>query len=259
MAEARQSAIEPATKLDVGKPVEQQPGPSRLHRLPDKLSREADIRILVTGGAGFNGSHLTHAQVDRDDEVVVLDTLETGHRAAIPDEAHFMVASVADTGLTGMLLTETRRQAIVHLAGSSVVPDSCIQLSLARPRSQRFGGGARGGAADALKTTSMESALADTATRATLCIGPTGPDLASAIALYRDALPPGGPRLFEIGGLDQIGMAVQVVAYRGDNGFLMESFGYGASAAEATVGALAQNLHAHPARAHRADRPSGIP
>ncbi len=54
------------------------------------------MRALVTGGAGFIGSHLATTLVERGDEVVVLDSLATGHRSNVPDGARFVEGSVAD-------------------------------------------------------------------------------------------------------------------------------------------------------------------
>ena len=54
-------------------------------------------RFLVTGGAGYVGSHLVAALVERGDAVVVLDNLRTGHRGAVPPDARLIVADLADT------------------------------------------------------------------------------------------------------------------------------------------------------------------
>jgi UDP-glucose 4-epimerase len=53
-------------------------------------------RYLVTGGAGFVGSHAVLALLDRGDEVVVLDDLSQGHRAAVPAAATLVQAPLAD-------------------------------------------------------------------------------------------------------------------------------------------------------------------
>ena len=54
-------------------------------------------RFLVTGGAGYVGSHLVAALVERGDAVVVLDNLRTGHRGAVPPGVRLIVADLADT------------------------------------------------------------------------------------------------------------------------------------------------------------------
>ena len=53
-------------------------------------------RYLVTGGAGFVGSHMVATLRDRGDDVVVLDNLNTGHRAAVPPDVPFIQADLAD-------------------------------------------------------------------------------------------------------------------------------------------------------------------
>jgi UDP-glucose 4-epimerase len=80
--------------------------------------------ILVTGGAGYIGSHMTHALIDRGDSVVVLDNLSTGVRALVPAAADFVAGSVADTALVRELLRRHKVDAVIHFAGSVVVPDS---------------------------------------------------------------------------------------------------------------------------------------
>ena len=82
------------------------------------------MSVLVTGGAGYIGSHMVLALLDRDEEVVVLDNLSTGHKWAIPDAAHLVVGEAGDEELVGQLIKRHGINAIVHFAGSAVVPDS---------------------------------------------------------------------------------------------------------------------------------------
>lgn len=81
-------------------------------------------RILVTGGAGFIGSHAVLELLDGGYEVVVLDDLRTGFRSAVDSRARLVEGSVADSGLVAGLLSETKFDAILHFAGSLVVPES---------------------------------------------------------------------------------------------------------------------------------------
>ena len=53
-------------------------------------------RFLVTGGAGFVGSHMVAALHDRGEEAVVLDNLNTGHRGAVPADVRLIKADLAD-------------------------------------------------------------------------------------------------------------------------------------------------------------------
>ncbi len=80
------------------------------------------MAILVTGGAGYIGSHLVLELIDRGEEVVVLDDLSTGRRAAVPPAARLVEGDIADAGLLAGLLPGI--DTIFHFAGSIVVPES---------------------------------------------------------------------------------------------------------------------------------------
>jgi UDP-glucose 4-epimerase len=81
------------------------------------------MRILVTGGAGYIGSHMVKLLVDRGDEVTVLDDLSTGHADAVRG-AKLVRGDIADVGSTSRLLKENRSEAVVHFAASSLVAES---------------------------------------------------------------------------------------------------------------------------------------
>ncbi|MFY1634279.1 UDP-glucose 4-epimerase GalE [Solwaraspora sp. WMMB335] len=76
--------------------------------------RDANVKLLVTGGAGFIGSVVTRLLVDAGHEVVVLDDLRTGHRVAIAPEATFVEASVHDAG--AVLTPDAGFDAVLHFA-----------------------------------------------------------------------------------------------------------------------------------------------
>jgi UDP-glucose 4-epimerase len=82
------------------------------------------MTVLVTGGAGYIGSHMVLALADRGDVVVVLDNLSTGSRALVAEAAHFVEGDAGDQVLVGRLIAEQGIDAIVHFAGSIVVPES---------------------------------------------------------------------------------------------------------------------------------------
>jgi UDP-glucose 4-epimerase len=82
------------------------------------------MTILVTGGAGYIGSHMVLALLDAGQQVTVLDNLSTGFRTAIPAGADFVEGCVSDEALVGQVIAEKGIDAIVHFAGSIVVPDS---------------------------------------------------------------------------------------------------------------------------------------
>ena len=81
-------------------------------------------RILVTGGAGFIGSHLVAALVARGDECVVFDNLSTGHRAAVPPGLRLIEADLADRGAVDAALADGRWDAVFHFAALSLVGES---------------------------------------------------------------------------------------------------------------------------------------
>jgi len=83
--------------------------------------------ILVTGGAGYIGSHMTYGLIDRGDRVVVLDNLSTGVRSQVAREAEFVQGEVADQALVRSLIRKHEIDAVIHFAGSIVVPDSVSQ------------------------------------------------------------------------------------------------------------------------------------
>ena len=82
------------------------------------------MSILVTGGAGYIGSHTVYALLDRGDTVVVLDNLSTGVRAQVGEKAAFVQGDIADTALVKKTLSEHKVDAVIHFAGSMVVADS---------------------------------------------------------------------------------------------------------------------------------------
>jgi UDP-glucose 4-epimerase len=81
-------------------------------------------KVLVTGGAGYIGSHAVLALLDAGWEVVVIDDLSTGFDWAVPQGAVFVQGDVADQALVGGLIAAHRIGAIIHFAGSLVVPES---------------------------------------------------------------------------------------------------------------------------------------
>ncbi|MBZ6377979.1 UDP-glucose 4-epimerase GalE [Pacificimonas flava] len=85
---------------------------------------EQKPRVLVTGGAGYIGSHAVHALLDRGYPVSVVDNLVTGFRWAVPDRARFHEVDVADQARMEAILREDEIGGIMHFAGSVVVPES---------------------------------------------------------------------------------------------------------------------------------------
>jgi len=81
---------------------------------------------LVTGGAGFIGSHMALGLIDAGEDVLVLDNLSTGFRWAVSAEAKFVEGDVGDHNLVRRLLLRNKIDAIIHFAGSIVVPESIV-------------------------------------------------------------------------------------------------------------------------------------
>ncbi|MBZ9992574.1 UDP-glucose 4-epimerase GalE [Mesorhizobium sp. BH1-1-4] len=82
------------------------------------------MTVLVTGGAGYIGSHMVWELLDAGESVVVLDRLSTGFEWAVAPEAKLVVGDVADKELVGSIIRENKVDAIIHFAGSIVVPES---------------------------------------------------------------------------------------------------------------------------------------
>jgi UDP-glucose 4-epimerase len=81
------------------------------------------MRILVTGGAGYVGSHSVKHFLARGHDVWVYDNLSSGHRDAVPVE-RLLVADLAETARLEHVLSARRIQAVVHFAASSLVGES---------------------------------------------------------------------------------------------------------------------------------------
>ena len=82
------------------------------------------MTVLVTGGAGYIGSHMVLELADAGERIVVLDNLSTGLSWAVPEGVPLIVGDTGDQALLGRLIPEHRIEAILHFAASVVVPDS---------------------------------------------------------------------------------------------------------------------------------------
>jgi len=82
------------------------------------------MSILITGGAGYIGSHMVYAALERGFDVVVLDNLSTGLRGLVAEAAHFHQGHVGDQTIVRRLINDHSVTAVIHFAGSIVAPDS---------------------------------------------------------------------------------------------------------------------------------------
>jgi UDP-glucose 4-epimerase len=82
------------------------------------------MSVLVTGGAGYIGSHMVLELLDAGETVVVIDNLSTGFRWAVAPGAKLVVGDIADTELVKSTIKANGVTAIIHFAGSIVVPES---------------------------------------------------------------------------------------------------------------------------------------
>ncbi len=82
------------------------------------------MSVLVTGGAGYIGSHMVWELCDAGEEVVVVDRLSTGFDWAVAPEARLVVGDIADRLLLESTIREYKVDSIIHFAGSIVVPES---------------------------------------------------------------------------------------------------------------------------------------
>ena len=82
------------------------------------------MAVLVTGGAGYIGSHLVWELIDHGEKVIVLDRLSTGFEWAVAPDATLIVGDIADASLLKSLLRDHSIDSVIHFAGSVVVPES---------------------------------------------------------------------------------------------------------------------------------------
>ncbi len=82
------------------------------------------MTVLVTGGAGYIGSHMVYALAEAGESAVVIDDLSTGFSAFVPGGVPLVVGDAGDEHLVESVIAEHRVESIIHFAGSVVVPDS---------------------------------------------------------------------------------------------------------------------------------------
>ncbi|WP_420861216.1 UDP-glucose 4-epimerase GalE [Algirhabdus cladophorae] len=84
------------------------------------------MKVLVTGGAGYIGSHIALCLLDRGYKVVILDNLTTGIASNIPKGAAFYQADIGDAAALRGILRDEKPTSVIHCAGATVVPESML-------------------------------------------------------------------------------------------------------------------------------------
>jgi len=82
------------------------------------------MTVLVTGGAGYIGSHMVLALAEAGESVVVIDNLSTGFSAFLPEGVPLFIGDAGDENLVEGVIEQHEVESIIHFAGSVVVPDS---------------------------------------------------------------------------------------------------------------------------------------
>ena len=84
------------------------------------------MKVLVTGGAGYIGSHCVKVLLNKGYDVVVVDNLETGHKEAVDSNAQLYIGDICDNELMDKVFTENHIVGVIHFAAYSLVGESMI-------------------------------------------------------------------------------------------------------------------------------------
>lgn len=82
------------------------------------------MSVLVLGGAGYIGSHTVYELVDRDEDVVIADNLQTGYMEAVHPNARFYEGDIRDENFLNALFNEEKIDSVIHFAANSLVGES---------------------------------------------------------------------------------------------------------------------------------------
>ena len=83
------------------------------------------MTVLVLGGAGYIGSHTVYALIEKGEDVVIIDNLETGHIEAVHPKARFYKGDIRDRAFVDSVLDKEKIDAVIHFAGLKAVGESC--------------------------------------------------------------------------------------------------------------------------------------
>lgn len=84
------------------------------------------MTILVLGGAGYIGSHTVYELIDRGEDVVIIDNLETGHIEAVHEKARFYKGDIRDRDFLESVFEKEKIDAVIHFAANSLVGESMV-------------------------------------------------------------------------------------------------------------------------------------
>ena len=82
------------------------------------------MAILVLGGAGYIGSHTVYELIDKGEDVVVVDNLETGHKEAVHEKARFYEGDIRNRSFIDSVFEKEEIEAVIHFAANSLVGES---------------------------------------------------------------------------------------------------------------------------------------
>ena len=82
------------------------------------------MTVLVLGGAGYIGSHTVYALIEKGEDVVIIDNLETGHIEAVHPKARFYKGDIRDRAFVDSVLDKEKIDAVIHFAANSLVGES---------------------------------------------------------------------------------------------------------------------------------------
>jgi UDP-glucose 4-epimerase len=96
-----------------------------VHEKSDKqIGGRGIMAVLVCGGAGYIGSHAVHQLIEKKEEVVIVDNLQSGHRSALNPTAKFYEGDIRDAAILDTIFTENKIEAVIHFAANSLVGES---------------------------------------------------------------------------------------------------------------------------------------
>ena len=82
------------------------------------------MSVLITGGAGYIGSHMAHTLAGAGESIAIIDNLSTGVEKNMPPGVPFIKGDIADQALVAQIIKDHRIDSVIHFAGSVVVPES---------------------------------------------------------------------------------------------------------------------------------------